>query len=389
MATIQPLADKILAFTDSWSGIPNELIGWVVPLILAGLTIAIMWHGYKIVRGAGGQDHLLDVFFMSMRAFLVFALCLAAGSYAANVVGIATDLRESLSTLFTGTSGSIYGQLDHIVDGTTDAYHKMYLWGIDHIDVGITSSDMSGLAPIIGGGIMTLFVVFFAFVAAVNMLIIDMSLAIVFALGPLFVACLAFQVTASFFNTWVAAVLKYVFTAVVVSAMVSLGMNIVSDYADKFAGIDPSATGAAAPDYIGIAAAAAVALLILIMLTFKAAQIAADMAGGVALQIASLAQAARWTVNPAGAALSAASKVAGAGAGNLAGRAGAAAAKTGVGRAVGSSRAMQYAMSGINTMSSIGGGARAAMGQKSVSGAIRSGYRAGSSASRGTGTITK
>lgn len=384
IGVIEDQATKILSLAESWSDIPNTLIGWVTPVLVFGLTILIMWHGYKIVRGAGGQDHLVDVLFISMRAFLVFSLCLVAGTYASNVMAIATELREGLTGLFTGTDANIYAQLDEVMNKSSDAYKDILIWSYDHLKIGITGTDFTGLTAMLGGALMVGFILIYAMVAAINMLIIDFSLAIIFAVGPLFIASLAFQGTAQFFNTWLGALLKYIFTAVVITAIVGFGTTIVTGYANGLA-----STPVETMDFVGATLSAIMASVILIFLTFKGAQIGADLAGGVALQLGTLAHAARWAVNPAGAALSAASKVAGAGAGNLAGRAGAAAAKTGVGRAVGSSRAMQYAMSGINTMSSISGGARTAMGHKSVSRAIRSGYRAGSSASRGTGTITK
>lgn len=384
IGVIEDQATKILSLAESWSSIPNTLIEWVTPVLVFGLTILIMWHGYKIVRGAGGQDHLVDVLFISMRAFLVFSLCLVAGTYASNVMGVATELREGLTGLFTGTDANIYAQLDEVMNKSSDAYKDILIWSYDHLKIGITGTDFTGLTAMLGGALMVGFILIYAMVAAINMLIIDFSLAIIFAVGPLFIAALAFQGTQQFFNTWLGALLKYIFTAVVITAIVGFGTTIVTGYANGL-----SSTPVETMDFVGATLSAIMASVILIFLTFKGAQIGADLAGGVALQLGTLAHAARWAVNPAGAALSAASKVAGAGAGNLAGRAGAAAARTGVGRAVGSSRAMQYAMSGINTMSSIGGGARTAMGHKSVSRAIRSGYRAGSSASRGTGTITK
>lgn len=55
---VKTQADTILGMIASWSSIPNTLITWVTPVLLLGLTISIMWQGYKVIRGAGGQDHL-------------------------------------------------------------------------------------------------------------------------------------------------------------------------------------------------------------------------------------------------------------------------------------------------------------------------------------------
>ncbi|HEY9280660.1 MAG TPA: type IV secretion system protein [Eoetvoesiella sp.] len=384
IGVIEDQADKILDLARSWSDIPNTLIGWVTPVLVIGLTIMIMWHGYKIVRGAGGQDHLVDVLFLSMRAFLVFSLCLVAGTYASNVMAIATELREGLTGLFTGTASNVYAQLDDVMNKSADAYKDILIWSYDHLKIGITGTDFTGLTAALGGALMVGFILVYAMVAAINMLIIDFSLAIIFAVGPLFIATLAFQGTAQFFNTWLSALLKYIFTAVVITAIVGFGTTIVTGYANGLAN-----TPVETMDFVGATLSAIMATVILVFLTFKGAQIGADLAGGVALQLGSLAHAARWAVNPAGAALSAAGKVGAAGAGNLAGRAGAAVARTGAGQAMGSSQAMKYAMSGVNTMSNMGGGARAAMSHRSVVSAARAGFQSGASVGRGTGTITK
>lgn len=384
MGIFTNLSEIVLQTTKEWADIPNTIIGWVTPLILLGLTISIMWHGYKIVRGAGGQAHLLDVFFNSIRTFLVVALCLTAGAYSANVVGLLQELRDQLVGLFSGGLTNTYAVLDKSAGQAADAYKTIWDWGTDHVSFGVTGSDMSGLAAIVGGGILTLIVVVYCAVAAIYFIAIDFALAVLLAIGPLFLASLAFQATAQFFNTWFSAVLKYIMTAVVIAAVLGVGTSVISGYADGLTALAPEKA-----DYIGIMFSSLAAGLILIILTIMGARVGAELAGGAALHIAGLAQAGRWAVNPAGAALSKASKVAGAAAGNVAGRAGAAAARTGVGQAMGSSQAMRYAMSGVNAMSQMGGGARAAMSHRSALSAARAGFQSGSSAGRGIGSITK
>lgn len=380
----ETMSGKILDTTEDWADIPAEIISWVMPMILVGLTIAIMWHGYKIVRGAGGQDHLLDVFFNSTRTFLVVALCLTGGMYSTTVVSLLQELRNELTSLFSGGATNSYATLDVAASQVIDAYKRILEWGVDHTSFGITSTDLSGLIAIFGGGIMTLFVILYCITAAVSFLMIDVSLLVLFAIGPLFVACLAFQSTSSYFNTWFAAVLKYVMTAAVIAAVVGMGTSLVSGFAEAVSTLNPEST-----DYVTMTFSSLAGGVILIVLTSKAASIGAEIAGGASLQILSLAQAARWSINPAGAALSAAGKVSAAGAGNLAGRTGAAAARTGVGQVMGSSQAMKYAMAGVNAMAQIGGGARAAMSHRSAMSAANAGFQSGRSLSRGQGSVTK
>ncbi|TAM46059.1 MAG: type IV secretion system protein [Burkholderiaceae bacterium] len=382
MGVIETNATRVLDITKAWAEIPNTIITWVTPVLVLGLTISIMWQGYKIVRGAGGQDHLLDVFFSSMRVFLIFSLCMVGGTYATNVMAVAQELRDGLAGLFTNTDANVYTQLDQTLKMSSDAFKGILDYGLEHFKVGVTGSDLSGIVPIVAGAVMVGVVVLYAFFAAVELVLIDVSLAIMFSVGPLFLAALAFNGTASFFNTWLSNILKYIFTAVAIAAVIGLGLNIIRGFAELLTAQAPETI-----DYVGQGIGAAISVGLLIILTRKAAQIGADLSGGMALQIAGLAQAARWAINPAGAALSAAGKVAGAGAGNVAGRAAGAIAKTGVGQAVGASSAMKYAMTGANALSHMGGGARAAMSQRSVIGAARAGFQ--SARSTGRGTITK
>lgn len=377
-------AEKILAVTKTWGDIPSTIIGWVTPVILLGLTISIMWQGYKIVRGAGGQDHLLDVFFNSTRTFLIVALCLTAGAYSANVVSLLQELREQLVTLFSSGETNSYAMLDKTVGSAVDSYKAIWDWGVDHVSFGITGSDLSGVAAIVGGAIMTLVMLVYCAVAAIYFIGIDFALAVLLAVGPLFLACMAFQATAQFFNTWFAAVLKYIMTAVVIAAVLGVGTSVVSGFATGLTTMKPEEA-----DYIGIMFSSLANGLVLVVLTMMAARIGAELAGGAALHIAGLAQAGRWAVNPAGAALSSAGKVAGAGAGAAVGKAGATFANSAAGKAVGATSAMKYAMAGVNAMSRMGGGARSAMSHRSVVSAMRAGFQSGSSSIRGTGTITK
>ncbi|SHI00871.1 type IV secretion system protein [Pollutimonas bauzanensis] len=384
MGIFTNLSEIVLQTTKEWADIPNTIIGWVTPLILLGLTISIMWHGYKIVRGAGGQDHLLDVFFNSIRTFLVVALCLTAGAYSANVVGLLQELRDQLVGLFSGGLTNTYAVLDKSAGQAADAYKAIWDWGTDHVSFGVTGSDISGVAAIVGGGILTLIVVVYCAVAAIYFIAIDFALAVLLAIGPLFLASLAFQATAQFFNTWFSAVLKYIMTAVVIAAVLGVGTSVISGYADGLTALAPEKA-----DYIGIMFSSLAAGLILIILTIMGARVGAELAGGAALHIAGLAQAGSWAVNPAGAALSKAGKVTGAAAGNVAGRAGAAVAGSSIGKAMGSSRAMQYAMAGVNSMSQMGTGAARAMSHRSIVSAARAGFQSGGSVGRGTGSITK
>jgi len=382
----EAFSKKILGLLETWGEIPNTLISWVTPMILLGLTISIMWQGYGIMRGAGGQDHLLDVFFNSLRTFLVFALALGGGMYAVNILPLLSETRDALAGLFTDSKSSVYGQLDSTMDKTFVAYKKILKWGLDNVTIGIRTTNLTGLVGIVAGAFMVLFVVIYCLAAAINLLIIEFSLGVILALGPLFIACLAFTATNSFFNTWLSSVMKYLFTAVVITAVVGLGAEIVSNFSNKLSWANPAVI-----DYVQMTFSALVSTGILIILTSKAGSIGAELGGGMALQMQGVARAVKAAMNPIGAAASGASKVVGYGAGKAAGYLGSKAANSKLGQTVGGSRAMQMAMKPATMASNAMSGASRAMSQRSVMSATRSGFSSGSSSGlgKGTGTINK
>ena len=368
----EDVSNKILSALDAWGSVPNEIIQTVMPLLVLGLTITIMWHGFNVIRGAGGQDHLLDVFFKSMRTFLVVSLCLAASYYATNVVGLVEEARNWLTGLFNHSAddATIYTQLDTVVEETIAAFKEIYDYGNENISIG-WDTDLSGLVPILGGWLMVLTILLYCLVAALNLLVIEFSLGVILALGPLFVAALAFNATSSFFNTWLGAVLKYVLTAAVISAIIGLGTGIMLNFVSELKSANPDET-----NFIELTIMAVGSIAMLIFMTFKAASIGAELSAGMEIQLSSIARAARLATSPA----STVGRVGAAAAGNVAGRA----ASTGAGQAVAGSRAMQAAMRGASVARSAG----SAASQPSMASAARSGFSSAATSGKGKGTIS-
>jgi type IV secretion system protein VirB6 len=273
----EPLAQEILSHTNAFASVSGALVAWVSAPILAGVTIMVMWHGVNVMRGAGGNMHLIDVFLKTLRAFLVVSLALAGGAYTENVIGFATDLRTGLANLFSAASAgtSSYGVLDQAVGKGVDALRSMMPWVSDNTN--LLTGNFTGLIGLASMAFVVGCIVVYAVAASANLLLIDFSMAIVFAVGPLFVACFAFESMAKFFDAWLGAVLKYTFTAVVIVAVLAMGNGIMESYCNRIAG------NIEAIDFIGAVFGALGATGLLVLIALRAPEIAGNIVGGIGI----------------------------------------------------------------------------------------------------------
>lgn len=277
LTLFQDIASNVLTSTSTWSGISGALVSWVMPFVLTGLTIQIMWQGYNILRGAGGNHHMIDVFVNSLRAFLVVSLALAGGMYVTNVVGFAQDLRDSLTNLFVPGATNSYSALDSSMDQALQALDKILQWSWNNISLSPIKPNFTGVVAIGCGCFMVGCLFIYALVSVANLLLVDFSLALIFGLGPLFVACLAFQSTARFFDAWLGAVLKYTFTAVVIAAIVGMANSVLVQYTNNLAAAND------AVDFVACAFCALGGAGVLILLAIRAPELAGNIVGGIGI----------------------------------------------------------------------------------------------------------
>jgi type IV secretion system protein VirB6 len=269
------------------------------PIIIAGLTINIMWHGYETIRGKGGQNAFLDVFAMSLRVGLVWALGLVA--YTTNVPPLINEFIAWLSGLF-GASGATntsfnsganlpaLNALDASCQKALTSFEK--IWDIatgtgsesgnpSHIQFNVTTaSDYSGIMMILQGGLMFLAFGIYAVIAAFELLYIQIALLVFYIIGPVFIAAFAFKATERFFDAWLAGVMKYAMTSVVIAICIGLGNSILSTYTTSISG---NLTTMA---FIQLGVASLLAAIMLVLLILRIPQLAGDIVGGIGIATA-------------------------------------------------------------------------------------------------------
>lgn len=280
------------AFEPLATNLPGQLASGVIPLIAAGVSLQVAFHGFAVIRGTGGSNHFLDVFAKSMRAFLVFALCLTGSAYVNDIRPIIEDLQKSLVTYVSGGSGDIYKELDSVMQSGIQTFETVHsrLYEREHLSVeigiGTKGIHLDGVPAIILQAIVSFFILAFGIFAFIDVQVISQSIVIVLAFGPLFLAGFAFEATSKWAEGWLTSAVKYVMTAVVLLVVVVAAKDQATHFVNVLMN---SADGPVLiPDkgLIGLPMYEAQGKLIAIMIVLsallgKANSIAADMVGSL------------------------------------------------------------------------------------------------------------
>jgi type IV secretion system protein VirB6 len=297
------------AFTDinSWletvfqplaTDLPGLLAAGVIPLVASGVSLQVAFHGFAVIRGTGGSNHFLDVFAKAMRAFLVFALCLAGNAYVSNIRPIIPEVQTSLTQYVTNGSGSgdINAELDGVMETGITTFETVQglLYYRSHLSFeiclfgGCQGVHLDGVPAIILQSIVSLVILAFGIFAFIDVQVISQSLVIVLAFGPLFLSGFAFESTAKWAEGWLTAAVKYLMTAIVLLVVVIAAKEQAEKFVDLFndsassTDLIPDGGTIGAPLYDEQAKLLAI-LIVLSALLAKASGIAADMVGSMGI----------------------------------------------------------------------------------------------------------
>lgn len=269
----------------------SGIIGAVGTSFILGMTAYLAWMGYLTIAG-----YLPNPFFDVVKkcAWLSFvaAIALSAGNYMTWVVGGINGLQDGVSAAINGSAAtsSIYATLDNTVN---HAFQLVQTCMEKSRESGIT--DIGNVLGWFSSGIViAIGALLFSLIGGSIIIVAKFSLAVIFGIGPLFIACLMFPATAGFFDRWFASAMTYVFTIVVVIVYMTFAISVF----DRFvSGADVTGTMGVSPLFpalqiLGVSG-------ILGWLLFQASSTAAGVAGGMATAAMSLRQLASPVSAPA------------------------------------------------------------------------------------------
>ena len=244
-------------------------------MVLTGVTLYITMTGYAIATGAVESPFWTFVK-QCMKIIIIAFFALTADGYISGVMSAINGLEEGLSQAMNTSGGapmSIYQVLDQSLGK-----------GFELIGICFQRADEAGLnfgsvlGWVVAGSVVAAGTVLVAMLGGAVVIVAKFSLAVMFALGPLFIVSLMFPATARFFDSWFSKVMNYVLTIVIMAIVMTFSMKAYDTF---IAGADFSGDGNSNPMFAALQIGALTGVLCWIIL--QAGGMASGLAGGISM----------------------------------------------------------------------------------------------------------
>lgn len=237
----------------------------IEPAAVAAAVIYVMVWGYMHLRGSIDEP-IVDGAIRILKLILVFGVGLRLWAYHAVIVNLFFEAPNDLAARLIGARSPVTS-IDTIWErGATVA---ATLWEKGSVLTGDSGFYFAGIAIYVLIGFVCVYTLFLISLSRI-------ALAVLLALGPLFIVLTLFESTRRFFDAWVQELANYALVSIITIMTAALMLDLVQSYAAQTA-----ARGEAlvTVDALNLALAAGLVLLVL----RQVLPIAARLAGGFAL----------------------------------------------------------------------------------------------------------
>lgn len=262
------------SLTTYVSDVAGSIIGAITPVAYTLLMIYMMLWGWSTMRGMISEP-ISDGVTRMVRLSVIVAIALNLGRYNSYVVDFLWNSPDAIA----GYIASGYSDTNTNVQFLDSLMSKIYDLGDAYWQKGMAAGV---LIPDIGMIIVAILIwaagIICTAYGAFLLCLSKMGLAIILAVGPIFILLTIFEGTKRFFDVWLGQALNFVFTVMLTAAGIKLVMTIIEAYlgAATVGGVlaDPSITQA-----IPCIVLCLIAALVLVQVP----SMASALGGGVAL----------------------------------------------------------------------------------------------------------
>lgn len=224
------LGQSIDNFTNSFLfGVSSNISATIAPLVAAGFSIWITIYGYAVMRQEVPDP--INAFVKNViKNGIIASIALSSGFYQSHIISAIYGFQDGMvevvtkPTSITSVNGSnVLAVIDNLNDKGGELAGIIMAAGLVKLPVGGYLDILSGYVVMVASAILMI-------VSGAIALNAKVVLSLVLALGPLFIATLAFPVTSRFFDAWMTKVVNYVLLTIVLALAVALSVAIADSY---------------------------------------------------------------------------------------------------------------------------------------------------------------
>ena len=189
--------------TDSVASTVASVSATIIPFAVVGLTIQFLFYGVAIMHGKIEMP-ILDFLGQALKIALISAIAANAGLYQQEIAGLLVSLPDDLtSAIFAGNSPvSIAEKMDDILRisaKTSATVNKGGSWWPSTKDLQnfFVALFMFGVSIV------------FTALSAIVLMVVKAAMALLAAVGPLFIIALLFERTKGLFDRWLGMLFNY------------------------------------------------------------------------------------------------------------------------------------------------------------------------------------
>ncbi len=214
--------------------VSSRVIAGITPVLSAGLTVWFITWGILLMRGAVEQP-VREFLGKVIRTALIVSVALGAGLYQADVAEVIRTVPDELAAAVAGGEASLGFDVDPVGGGSRQAALIDLAAGRglakaeDAFEKGGLLTQQ-GIAFYTFGLLILLATVIMVGVGGALILVAKVMLALLAALGPLFIAALLFDSTKRFFERWIAMIATYGLLIVLFACVFTFMLAIFTNY---------------------------------------------------------------------------------------------------------------------------------------------------------------
>lgn len=221
---LQTLYDNFAdSLTDKMNDISSTISSELTAPLTAALTIYLFLYGWAIIRGSI-HEPLMDFTLRGVKLAIIWTLVSSAGDYS-SWVG---------DTILNGIPDFV----ETLTGGSTDLPSDPVMAMAGRISAEVQDQYGSGIAGSIYGYVLSIVVIIaavpFAAIAFVISLLVHFGLALMAAIGPLFVAFALFDVTRGWFFAWLGQALNFALLKLLVIVLMLVVTSFIGDVYSSF-----------------------------------------------------------------------------------------------------------------------------------------------------------